>query len=232
MPGHWIHQCPTNGDANLDVIRMKTAYGVPQNRLVHVENGVLVAPTGESSELVADDDAFDKMMGFLTDDEKTKGGAAALPAPGDGANGGEEAKDALPRLATRRGGTRIGPSRAPARKDGRKTEEKGGGRRRAGAFRPDAPLGGAAAARGAAAGVDNVVGDGHGDAQHAERGDGHDEHAGDGHDEHEHDGRHGDGHGDGHGDARDGHGHGHARDGHGHGDGDEHGHGHGRRRIR
>ena len=32
VPGHWIHQCPTNGDANMDVIRMKTAYGIPQVR--------------------------------------------------------------------------------------------------------------------------------------------------------------------------------------------------------
>ena len=86
VPGHWIHQCPTNGDANMDVIRMKTAYGIPQNRLDHKADGVLVAPTGESSELVADDDEFAKMMGFLTDREKAKqnpGGVEALPAPGD-----------------------------------------------------------------------------------------------------------------------------------------------------
>ena len=32
VPGHWIHQCPTNGDQHVDVIRMKTAYGIPQVR--------------------------------------------------------------------------------------------------------------------------------------------------------------------------------------------------------
>ena len=89
VPGHWIHQCPTNGDQNLDVVRMKTAYGIPQNRLEHTEDGVLVAPTGESTSFKADDDEFSRMMGFLTEREEAKAGTA-LPAPGDegGAGGG------------------------------------------------------------------------------------------------------------------------------------------------
>lgn len=85
VPGHWIAQCPTNADPNFDVIRMKTAYGIPQNRLEHVEDGVLVAPTGESSNLLAAEDEFSSMMGFLVDREKQKEGKseapAALPAP-------------------------------------------------------------------------------------------------------------------------------------------------------
>ena len=56
---------------------------------------MLVAPTGESSELVAADDEFAKMMGFLTEREtlKESGGAALLPetrgdAPRGGGGGG------------------------------------------------------------------------------------------------------------------------------------------------
>ena len=93
VPGHWIHQCPTNGDQNLDVVRMKTAYGIPQNRLEHTEDGVLVAPTGESTSFKADDDEFSRMMGFLTEREEAKAGTA-LPAPGDGEGQGDAA--ALP----------------------------------------------------------------------------------------------------------------------------------------
>ena len=95
IPGHWIHQCPTNGDQNLDVVRMKTAYGIPQNRLEHVEGGVLVAPTGESTTFTADDDEFSRMMGFLTEREAAKAGTA-LPAPGDENETGEENPAALP----------------------------------------------------------------------------------------------------------------------------------------
>ena len=95
IPGHWINQCPTNGDQNLDVVRMKTAYGIPQNRLEHVEGGVLVAPTGESTTFTADDDEFSRMMGFLTEREAAKAGTA-LPAPGDENETGEENPAALP----------------------------------------------------------------------------------------------------------------------------------------
>ena len=52
---------------------------------------MLVAPTGESSELVAADDEFAKMMGFLTEREtlKESGGAALLPETrGDAPRGG------------------------------------------------------------------------------------------------------------------------------------------------
>lgn len=95
VPGHWIHQCPTNGDQNLDVVRMKTAYGIPQNRLEHTEDGVLVAPTGESTSFKADDDEFSRMMGFLTEREEAKAGTA-LPAPGDEGGGGGGDAAALP----------------------------------------------------------------------------------------------------------------------------------------
>lgn len=97
VPGHWIAQCPTNADPNFDVIRMKNAYGIPQNRLEHVADGVLVAPTGESSNLMAAEDEFSSMMGFLVDREKkndTKdlGAPPELPAPG----GAEAPVAALP----------------------------------------------------------------------------------------------------------------------------------------
>jgi hypothetical protein len=115
VPGHWIAQCPTNADPNFDVIRMKNAYGIPQNRLEHVADGVLVAPTGESSNLMAADDEFSSMMGFLVDREKknekkTTGDdepvVAALPAPAPG--GGGAGWGAIAALPAPVGGEREG----------------------------------------------------------------------------------------------------------------------------
>ena len=70
---------------------------------------MLVAPTGESSELVAADDEFAKMMGFLTEREtlKESGGAALLPETrGDAPRGGGGAGVA------RAGVSRAGVARA------------------------------------------------------------------------------------------------------------------------
>jgi len=69
VPGHWITDCPQGKDSNLEVVRMKTAYGIPQNRLEGTDTGVLVGPTGESVEMKADETEFDRMMGFLTGEE-------------------------------------------------------------------------------------------------------------------------------------------------------------------
>jgi len=70
VPGHWIQDCPQGKDANVEVVRMKTAYGIPQNRLEGTDTGVLVGPTGESVEMKADETEFDRMMGFLTGKEE------------------------------------------------------------------------------------------------------------------------------------------------------------------
>ena len=70
VPGHWIQDCPQGKDANVEVVRMKTAYGIPQNRLEGSDTGVLVGPTGESVEMKADETEFDRMMGFLTGKEE------------------------------------------------------------------------------------------------------------------------------------------------------------------
>ena len=86
---------------------MKTAYGIPQNRLEHTEDGVLVAPTGESTSFKADDDEFSRMMGFLTEREEAKAGTA-LPAPGDGEGQGAT------RRRSRRPATRAKMTRAKA----------------------------------------------------------------------------------------------------------------------
>ena len=96
VPGHWIQDCPQGKDANVEVVRMKTAYGIPQNRLEGTDTGVLVGPTGESVEMKADETEFDRMMGFLTGKEEDDDDAKVLMIGDkkDGERGAEDAKNA------------------------------------------------------------------------------------------------------------------------------------------
>jgi len=63
--GHWIQDCPLAADTTVEIVRTKHAYGIPQTKLEATTGGILVAPTGESTQLVAAEDEFNKMFGFL-----------------------------------------------------------------------------------------------------------------------------------------------------------------------
>lgn len=63
--GHWIQDCPLAADTTVEIVRTKHAYGIPQTKLEAATGGILVAPTGESAQMVAAEDEFQKMFGFL-----------------------------------------------------------------------------------------------------------------------------------------------------------------------
>jgi len=93
--GHWIQDCPLAADTTVEIVRTKHAYGIPQTKLEATTGGILVAPTGESTQLVAAEDEFNKMFGFLRERGKD---TLAIGAAGDenqtplalGAGGGED----------------------------------------------------------------------------------------------------------------------------------------------
>ena len=65
--GHWIQDCPLAADTTVEIVRTKHAYGIPQTKLEATTWGILVAPTGESAQMVAAEDEFQKMFGFLAE---------------------------------------------------------------------------------------------------------------------------------------------------------------------
>ena len=65
--GHWIQDCPLAADTTVEIVRTKHAYGIPQTKLEATTGGILVAPTGESAQMVAAEDEFQKMFGFLAE---------------------------------------------------------------------------------------------------------------------------------------------------------------------
>ena len=78
--GHWIQDCPLAADTTVEIVRTKHAYGIPQTKLEATTGGILVAPTGESTQLVAAEDEFNKMFGFLKERGKD---TLAIGAGGD-----------------------------------------------------------------------------------------------------------------------------------------------------
>ena len=72
QPGHYIQNCPTNGDSEFDVPRMKLPVGIPKSRLKVVPSGNalqvgtvaklggLLLPGGQIATLQANDDEFHK----------------------------------------------------------------------------------------------------------------------------------------------------------------------------
>jgi E3 ubiquitin-protein ligase RBBP6 len=88
--GHWIQDCPLAADTTVEIVRTKHAYGIPQTKLEATTGGILVAPTGESAQMVAAEDEFQKMFGFLNDRGKEPlalGNGEETLALGDGGEG-------------------------------------------------------------------------------------------------------------------------------------------------
>ncbi|KAJ9556376.1 hypothetical protein OSB04_010990 [Centaurea solstitialis] len=59
-PGHFIQQCPTNGDPNFDIKRVKPPTGIPRSMLVATPDGSYVLPSGDTAVLKPNDAAFEK----------------------------------------------------------------------------------------------------------------------------------------------------------------------------
>ncbi|RAL50702.1 hypothetical protein DM860_015849 [Cuscuta australis] len=60
LPGHFIQHCPTNGDPNYDVRRVKPPTGIPKSMLVTTPDGSYALPSGASAVMKPNEAAFDK----------------------------------------------------------------------------------------------------------------------------------------------------------------------------
>ncbi|KFK32178.1 hypothetical protein AALP_AA6G207800 [Arabis alpina] len=62
IPGHFIQHCPTNGDPNYDVKRVKPPTGIPKSMLIATTEGSYSLPGGAVAVLKPNEDAFEKEM--------------------------------------------------------------------------------------------------------------------------------------------------------------------------
>ncbi|XP_008797347.1 E3 ubiquitin ligase PQT3-like isoform X2 [Phoenix dactylifera] len=60
VPGHFIQHCPTNGDPNYDIKRMKPPTGIPRSMLVTTPDGSYALPGGSVAVLKPNEAAFEK----------------------------------------------------------------------------------------------------------------------------------------------------------------------------
>lgn len=60
VPGHFIQHCPTNGDPNFDLKRVKPPTGIPKSMLVATPDGSYGLPNGAVAVLRPNEAAFDK----------------------------------------------------------------------------------------------------------------------------------------------------------------------------
>ncbi|CAH9114151.1 unnamed protein product [Cuscuta europaea] len=60
VPGHFIQHCPTNGDPNFDVRKVKPPTGIPKSMLVTTPDGSYALPSGASAVMKPNEAAFDK----------------------------------------------------------------------------------------------------------------------------------------------------------------------------
>ncbi|KAH9330683.1 hypothetical protein KI387_002791, partial [Taxus chinensis] len=60
IPGHFIQHCPTNGDPNFDIKRVKPPTGIPKSMLVANPDGSYALPSGAVAVLRPNEAAFDK----------------------------------------------------------------------------------------------------------------------------------------------------------------------------
>ncbi|KAL2547443.1 DWNN domain [Forsythia ovata] len=60
VPGHFIQHCPTNGDSNFDVKRVKPPTGIPKSMLMATPEGSYALPSGAVAALKPNEAAFEK----------------------------------------------------------------------------------------------------------------------------------------------------------------------------
>ncbi|URE38493.1 DWNN [Musa troglodytarum] len=59
-PGHFIQHCPTNGDPNFDIKKMKPATGIPRSMLLAAPDGSYSLPDGVAAVLKPNESVFEK----------------------------------------------------------------------------------------------------------------------------------------------------------------------------
>ncbi|KAM1584444.1 hypothetical protein ACFX1Z_037422 [Malus domestica] len=60
VPGHYIQHCPTNGDPNFDIKRVKPPTGIPKSMLMANPDGSYKLPSGDKAVLRPNEAAFEK----------------------------------------------------------------------------------------------------------------------------------------------------------------------------
>ncbi|XP_050376169.1 E3 ubiquitin ligase PARAQUAT TOLERANCE 3-like isoform X2 [Argentina anserina] len=60
VPGHYIQHCPTNGDPNYDIKRVKPPTGIPKSMLIATPDGSYALPSGAVAVLRPNEAAFEK----------------------------------------------------------------------------------------------------------------------------------------------------------------------------
>ncbi|KAI9110999.1 hypothetical protein K1719_017874 [Acacia pycnantha] len=60
VPGHFIQHCPTNGDPNYDLKRVKPPTGIPRSMLMAAADGSYALPTGDVAVLKPNEAAFER----------------------------------------------------------------------------------------------------------------------------------------------------------------------------
>ncbi|XP_059440781.1 E3 ubiquitin ligase PQT3-like isoform X2 [Corylus avellana] len=60
VPGHFIQHCPTNGDPNFDIKRVKPPTGIPKSMLIATSDGSYALPNGTVAVLRPNEAAFEK----------------------------------------------------------------------------------------------------------------------------------------------------------------------------
>lgn len=66
VPGHFIQHCPTNGDPNYDIKKVRPPTGIPKSMLVPSLDGSYALPSGNVAVLKPDEAAFEKEMEGLS----------------------------------------------------------------------------------------------------------------------------------------------------------------------
>lgn len=60
VPGHFIQHCPTNGDPNFDIRKVKPPTGIPKSMLMATPDGSYALPSGANAVLKPNEAAFDR----------------------------------------------------------------------------------------------------------------------------------------------------------------------------
>ena len=85
--GHWIYNCPTNGDPEFDVKKVRAPSGIPVEKLVTSDEGTLVMPDGTVGDVMADEGLLHKEVNGAALTWGLTGGKAGMASDAIGGKG-------------------------------------------------------------------------------------------------------------------------------------------------
>jgi E3 ubiquitin-protein ligase RBBP6 len=81
VAGHFIQHCPTNGDPDYDVKKVRPPTGIPKTRLVPDSEGTYFLPTGEVAVMKPNEKVFEREVSHLPPSNHTIGYPSELCCP-------------------------------------------------------------------------------------------------------------------------------------------------------